>query len=106
VSGWQIEHLPADALVYFWEEISTRKAKELNSINYASAILVAIDQADKSKTTKLEISKWLPFDFGDSSVISIPREVAALLCKLRDSGELPPMMVRDLYRHKLISPED
>jgi hypothetical protein len=104
VSGWRVEDLPADCLVNFWSEIDRRKAKELNAMNFSGAVLAAIDQADKAETTKLEISKWLPFDLGDKSVITLSKGVTALLTKLRDNNELPPLMVRDLYRHKLISP--
>lgn len=93
-------------LLNFWSEISQRKAKEINLLNHTGSILIAIDQADKAESTKLDAPRWLPFDLGDSNRLSISPEIAQLLVRLRNAGELPPMMIRDLYKHKLINPGD
>lgn len=89
----------------FWGEIQHRKAKELNLINHTGSLLIAIDQADKQQVAKLDKNKWLPFDLEEKdSGISIDPSVAQLLMQLRDRDELPPMMLRDLYKNKLIEP--
>jgi hypothetical protein len=94
--------LPADVLVDFWLAINKRKAAEINALNHAGALLVSIKTADE-KSTKLEFGKWLPFDLGDKSTLSISKVIAAELIRLRDTGELPQAMLRDLYTNKLIA---
>jgi hypothetical protein len=103
-----VELLPADVLVNFWSEISKRKAVELNAHNHTGAIAVAISQAEKEKSTHLDYRKWLPYSLGDSkdSSLSISRELIAELVRMRDQNELPPAMIRDLYKFKVIAPGD
>jgi hypothetical protein len=89
----------------FWAEIQQRKAKEINLYNHTGATLIAIDQADKQESTNLERNRWLPFDLGEKEKgLSISPDLAEFLVKLRDRDELPPMMLKDLYTHKLIKP--
>lgn len=104
MSGWPIEHLPTDVLAYAWEEITKRKMTESNTANHSAAVTAGLIQAIEIKETKIEHKSYLPFDLDSLDKPRVQPETVQILERLRDKGELPAVMLRDLYRGEILSP--
>lgn len=102
VAGWQARDLPVDVLCNYWVGMRERHLKQINHLNHSAALNIAAKQTKEGKS--IDIKNWLPFNLEDEQKqTTLSPRVAKLAKLLRDRGELPPKMVQDLHKHKLLS---
>lgn len=105
VAGWAIEELPTHVLAALWSQMQRRRLTEINAHNYSAAVIADLGQAQAEKRKKLLVEKWLPYDLGDGSDKPRVSERTIRLLEHMQAGNLiPPAMLRDLYKYKIIEP--
>ncbi len=102
VNGRLTDNLPCDCLANLWVEISKRKHKEINAMNYSAALLAGAKYSQPG--AKVNVTDWLPYNTDDGKKEQ-PQLDEALQKEIM-MMDLPPGMMRDLINTKLITPKE
>lgn len=103
ISNWQIEHLPSDVLLNFWEEIQTRRCREINMVQYTAAIAFDNKVASNENRQRLKPEQWLPYKL--SSNDNKPKVSTRAITIIKQNRQLiPEEMIVDLYRQNILKP--
>lgn len=89
-------------LGFIYSEFQQRKCAELNIINHSAAISAAIALTPPGEKIQ-SFSDLLPYSL-DADKPRINKAVVEKLYELAARNELPPRMLQDLYRNKIIEP--
>ena len=92
LSGWPIAEIPSHLVLQAHNEISLRKAKEINALNHAASFVAAISQTEPGKRIKNEA--WLPYRLGSQDLAFIDFRFASDL--LAEIDQFPAACVADL----------
>jgi hypothetical protein len=96
--------MPSYMLIGLWDGIASRKMREINHLNHASAMLHEREIAIAQKAKNYSAKGSYPFrlDGGDKAEVST--EVKAIAQEMAEAGELPPQCVTDLIKWKIVTP--
>jgi hypothetical protein len=105
VAGWQVCDLPTQVLFNFWQEMKTRRLKDINDQSRIGALGIAYKESVASKSP-ISFEKWLPFQFesSDSTKLKVSESTMAELKSLLADGALPSRMVKALIDEKVLKP--
>jgi hypothetical protein len=96
--------MPSYMLLDLWDGFETRRMREINALNHASAMLHEREIAAGKKAKTYTAKGSYPYQFDDGEKAQVSVETKALAQKLAEAGDLPPACVVDLLKWKIVQP--